>query len=268
MTKITRKQAEERLALPVLSFEEAIKKLDKSYTLIYTDYRDVIEDPKIFKEIIENGYPEYDFIDSYGEWQWESANQIMKELFSDVDIEDIEDDVRIAIMERDDSDPLGETIRRTGEFVAYYELGEETYGIYGDPKEDMQTILKLLKTNKKHPSYKELTEILAEASYGGNICFMFCSDLSAFYGNPDKDPKYIIFTDPTIAIMDRFNGSGDFVQIKGTYTLPFDRTKIKSDDAESGYSLIGQVFGTGRDAVDCHWNLSDIPEGKILEIND
>lgn len=268
MNKITRSQAEERLALPVLSLEEAINKLDKEYDLCYVNYKDCIEDPKTHQEIINNGYPEWD---STSDWmcdnQWDAANEIMKELFNEVDIEDDEDDIRMEIMERDISNPFKQLIKNTRSIAVYYELGLETSGIYQDgdnPDEDIKAILKLLKTNKKHESYKNIQLMCDQASYGGSLAFIFDAELEDFYEDSSKDKKYITFKDPYLAIIDRWNGSGDFTKIKGEFTLPNDRKQLIVDEAAEGYSFLGKVFGCSPSDVACHYDFSDKPKGKLL----
>jgi hypothetical protein len=54
----------------------------------------------------------------------------------------------------------------------------------------------------------------------------------------------MVFSDPRVCVMDRFNGSGHDVELEGfKVKVKFDRNKVKVDDAEWGYSYVHKVCG-------------------------
>ena len=241
MDKATKDNAEALLELPKISLEDAIKRLDPQYDLVYVDYRDQFSEKQL-AEIVATGF--CDSLDDngwMGDQQWDSVHQIVDETFKDVDISDIEDALREEIWERDRSDVVKDLLRNTSEPVMYYDLDVEIDGYTEDLVKRAKQVAKALKLNYKNHEGKFKT-LVANASYGGKLVLMYRGDVDLFYGEKDK-PKYVVICNPEVCIMDRWNGSGHSMDGFGDFKVRFDRTRFKLDEEAPGYSFAGDVCG-------------------------
>lgn len=241
MDKATKQNAEALLALPKISLEDAIKRLDKEYDLIYVHYDDRLQDKQL-AEVVETGF--CDSLDDngwMGDQQYESVGQIFKENFDDVDISDIEDELRQEIWDRDRSTPFEDLLRNTPEPVMYYDLDIEIEGYGEDIVKRAKQVAKALKLNYKNHEQK-FKDLVGNASYGGKLVLMYRGDIDLFYGEVNK-PKYVVICNPEVCIMDRWNGSGHSMDGFGDFKVRFDRTRFKLDEEAPGYSFAGDVCG-------------------------
>jgi hypothetical protein len=236
-------------AIAKVNSEHGFKQKDGAikFTLWYGDYRDRFESPKgEVEEIVKTGYCESFF---EGEWLYDSLDESVRQMLSstfpddEYDIEDIKDGLRIYIQDHDDSDVLGHYLKQSGPFLAYYDLGIEMDSFHYDSSglnAAARSVTRRFGLSKDHE--KDVKLMLTQAS-GGMLVILFSLNPEEFYGDPVKDPKWLTFSDPVIAVMDRFNGSGDFMEATGAKVkVPFRRERIRLDEAASGYSF-GQVFG-------------------------
>lgn len=232
---------------PKLTKEEAINMLAKEYPkgvdLCYVQYDDKLNEEQA-AEVVRTG-----FCDSLfeGEWvsdmEYESIEQIKKELFGDFDIEDDVDDViREWCWDHNTSDVLGDLVKHTHSPLMYYDLGLEitSWAEGGDKVEkSAKAIARKLKIDYVTHGQK-LRDLVGNASYGGDLVLLFKADLSYFY--KDIHEKYVTIEGPQVCIMHRGNGSGDFTDLGISFKVRADRTRFKIDEEAPGYS-INDTFG-------------------------
>lgn len=229
-----------------VTLDELIGYLDKDYELVYIDYRDNMDEQM---QAIQDAIHADDMScidESLDEWMMDAEsdgvvyiiNQVTEELANDYDIdkdyaeelvEPFLDDLRDTIYERNTGDPVRDLLRNTSDPVCFYDTGlddvPETWCLEKDEWEEYKDAIRSVLGIDGYD--KDLDELLANASYGGRLVIYFrmdCWDLLHIVGNT------VTFTDPHIALIDTYNGSGHDVWLKGaTVTLPFDRTNLFID---------------------------------------
>lgn len=223
--------------------------MDKSYDLIYVDYRDTISDAELF-EIIEQG----EYLDHVDRWYEEQRDTYLDEIirgllmlhrvrhaspeqleegFDEDDDDDLEvsSDVREALIEavceRDTSDPLDQLLRNTGNVLWRYRIN---FGDTDDPIHFLTSVGLPLSLHNISVARVVLTcdESNEEAFviWYGDCRGPVMSALNQAWGN-DEAPDTITFTNPELVFLD--GGSGDTARFEGTITLPFDRDNLTPD---------------------------------------
>ena len=239
--------------------ENLIDLLDKHYELIYVDYRDVLYDHldrvqdaiqgnyEPLDELIDDCY--WDDSDSLHYILKESLPQEIKRKYNELEddeieelIEEYEDDLSEAIHERDESDPLKDLIRNTGEVVFFYDIATETE--WNDNiDENVKIIKKALKIKLKDETYdKVLRSLVINAYYGGRLVIYFNAKISKWM-DINNENFVIEFTNPVIALIDNENGSGNHEEFDGlTVKFPFNKENLFIDKA-THYSYVYDVCG-------------------------
>ena len=253
---------------PKISWEEAKKMLEAEYPhgvdLVYVSYDDKLNEEQL-QEVLEKGFIE--------DWQWtddcsyEAIDQMEKELFKDYDISVIQNSISDWCYEHDTSNPLKDLLNHNNDIVFYYRLGHEVSGYDGnDFKGDMKLMKSLFKP-KDAEAVKTLEKMVKEAGYGGEVVIMFKMDGSDLLLMHNSSFKYLTFTDPTVAIMDRMNGSGSFEQVMGTFQLPGIASRLRMDETAPGYALISDVYDCNSSAVEGSMNWSNKRKGHLLKVD-
>lgn len=224
----------------------------KGQDMVYIDYRDDLTD-KQAQEIIQIGYSE-DL--ENGSWIWESQEdsyrQILPEIarltgFREEDLRN-DDSLRDEIISNDTSNPMKDLLRNTSRKAMFYDLEFDDEGDNVD--ERSKQIAKVLKISYKKYQ-KELTELTANAFYGGRLCFYWYGDIEDLLPVENPDFKYIRIEDPEICIMDRMNGSGHSVKFQGLrIEADLKRKNIWLDKEAPGYSYGYDVCGLSMDAME------------------
>lgn len=264
-----------------LTGEKACKMLEEEYPrgveLNYIDYRDCIEDPDAQQEIVATGFAN-DYMEScnFHDQEWEAIDYIKKELFSEFDVDDIEDEINEWCWEHNTSDPLKDMVKNSGSVFMYYDL--DYYQEHQPWMQDEETRIESVKEIATHLgiSYEEnkedLHELYVNAAYGGDLVLLFSADISEFYGQLKN--KFVKLN-AHLCIMDRSNGSGDCQELraKKAWNVPVIRSRFRVDEAVAGYSFSGDVCGLYRPAFETQmwFNDEDKDVTKIngeLEISD
>lgn len=241
---------------------KAIAGLDRSYELVYVDYRDQLDDDQI-RNALAGNYEQVDhsiweFADeARRESSWQVAeNLVSDDVLSEEELEvlrcsdgDQMSELLIAIEERDSSDPMADLLRHTGShllrFKLDYELAPDSWNWTEDETEEaMREIAE--ETGLDYEANRgALSSLVANATYGGQLYVLWTGDvqeiaepvLQMAYGN-DPDGSYTItWRDPTLLVLDRMNGSGMDAAITGEITRPLTIGSVEADDIKgAGYS--------------------------------
>jgi hypothetical protein len=214
--------------------------LDKHYELITIDYDSNFNNN--LKEIEETIHTrDFSHIDeSIDSWLWENESygmnyaldELKKEIVREFDVEEDKAEnfiekyrylIEDKIHDRDNSNPLRSLLNNTSNPIFYYDIcgdnDDDVQPAYGE--EEYKEGFKIIKLNLKIKMHdttwdKQINSLLANASYGGRIQIFFREDINKFL--PDyqkKEAKYIIFKNPEVGVIDRFNGSGDNETFEG-----------------------------------------------------
>lgn len=178
-----------------LTVEYVISLLRSSYELVEASYDDSLDDQldKVQEAIQAQDIAVLDdCIDEYWKMEAEdySIEYIMDELKSDILkewefededeldswLEDHEDEIRQAIYERDNSDPIKDMMRHTDEPVCFYDTGVELGETWNYDKQELANAMQLIKSALAIEGDKydeEIFSLLANASYGGRLVVYF-----------------------------------------------------------------------------------------------
>lgn len=205
--------------------------MDKSYHLVYVDRGDGLnagQMPEALKAIKAQDYSPLD--ESICEFVWDSEeyglkyamDELKNEIASSFDCDEDRaqdfidrhyDLLRDEIQDRDTSSPLGDLLRNTGDVIFTYDLETGVDG-YGAEDDELRNVKRALKIAARDKSYDgRLRELIANASYGGNLVVFFAANIEDML--EIGTANVVTFSDPYIAIVDYLNGSGHDVQLKG-----------------------------------------------------
>jgi DNA-binding transcriptional regulator YiaG len=273
------------MTLTTKTIEKRIKKeYPKGIDLIYIDYRDSFDENKeIIEELAQTGSVDSVEIDWMNDSQFESMNEIEKQIFNEKEIEEIreKDELSQAVSDVfysiDTSTPVKDLLHNTNRRYFYYDLNFNVEaGFYNDgmwdhekerwPEKTARSIAKKLRVNyNKHK--KELDLLVGQASYGGQLVILFVAEPERFFGN--RKVKYIKFKENySICIMDRMQGSGDHTELKiKSLVLEFKRENLHDDIGSAGYSYSNEVCGLCKgDNADFEWLDKLNKTDKLIEV--
>lgn len=147
---------------------------------------------------------------------------------------EFEDEIRDTIYDRDDSSVTQDLARNTSKFPIFYDTGHYVECAYPltekGAKEELRKIKKILGIKQANKDFdKCITEMMYNASYGGNLVIYFTDngyDLLREIEGTDK-PNMIEFSgNVSIAIPNHGCGAGDHTEIKHTFILPFSHENL------------------------------------------
>lgn len=243
-----------------ITFEQIKELMDKSYSLYYVDYRDDLSERlEDVQEAIHGDYSKLDEI--FMDWDtWESIKEIRKQiriaLCNEYDLEkdeakdimdEFEDEIRDEIENRDDSTPLKDLLRNTGDQVLYFDTG--LYIEEGCTRSDFLAQIRQIKRKLKiiGKDYdKILYKLCTNAFYGGRLVIFFTDDLEEWINLDEKINQITFDKGVNIALIHNGNGSGYNVEIGHSFTLPFNRENIFIDKVVK-YSYTYDVCGMSSD---------------------
>lgn len=245
--------------------EALIAKLDKTYTLVYADYRDAFDPETIAKFINEHDANVLD--ESIDEWLFENrglgADNVIDETFNDdekaaIDLLELGPELHMEIEQRDDSDPIREMLNHSGPHFCYVDILPaeaegciESYQYTRDHEAEYKKIADAagLDIVKDLEAIKELYHNGASFSISPLVWF-FTLDPSDYYAallaqyKSGKDDIMVTLHKPHLAIRDHCNGAGHYIETSRTVTVPL--SSIKSDEKGNGYSFANDTCGLVR----------------------
>lgn len=233
-----------------------ISRLDEKYELVHVDYRDSLSD-----EQIQHLFAEETDWDKVLDPDWEAENRsqgvkaVLENLLDD-DARDFLDEhgdaaeqVRYAIEERDESDPVGDLMRNTDNKLFRYRLDGEADGFpWGRSEEQNEKAARSLAASAGvdfTQNVKAFRELVWNASYGSGLYVLWRGPIEPVYEavckvrHHDPAPEFPVqWTDPELLVLDRLNGSGYAVPVKGTVRVTFDpdRLHLDAQRLKGGYS--------------------------------
>ena len=253
-----------------IELKEILDLLPNKTSLVYVDYRDSLDEAlDLLQECIKEGndFPIGDKIfDWYIDSEFEAIEYYKKELKKDLEnkfniskegaediIEKNNDYISDHIHDRCDDDTVKDLLKNTSKQVIFYDLDLE---VEADSWNwDKRTITKWRNELKRKLKIKiktydnDIDQMLCQASYGGKLVIYFYVNVEDLLPNykEKNDWKTISFTNPYIAIIDNYNGSGDHCYLNGhSLSLPFNRENLFIDKLVP-YNYTYQVCGMSSD---------------------
>lgn len=240
--------------------ELTVSRLDEKYSLVYIDRGERLTDDQIQRLIA--GDEEVLDEDWVSENRWRGVNHVLDEILDEdarVFLEEHEalEQVREAIEDRDESDPIRDLMRETGSKLFRYRLdAEAAAGAWKFSDEQVSSAARALAEDAGvvfWDNCEALRELVAHASYGGSLYVLWRGDVRPVYDAictvrfSDPASKVTVqWTDPELLLLDQWNGSGHTVRVRGTVRLVFDPDRLCLDTArgQGGYSWT-DVVGDG-----------------------
>lgn len=215
-----------KVSLHYVDYRESFDKNTELLELAIHTGRDVLYDT-VF-ECYLNDYYGMDYV----------LTELKKDIESKFDIEDAsdimenyEDYIRDTIYDRDDFDAVKDLLRNTSSQTMFFDTGYEVEGeswCWGEERmqEEIRSIKEYLNIPQSNlDNDKNLLELLANATYGGQLVIYFYEDVDDFFDS--EKYKTISFKNFCLAVINTGNGSGHDTQIKGiTIELPYDKERI------------------------------------------
>lgn len=249
---------------------QLIDKLDAKYTLVYVDYRDAFNDDTIAKFINSNDPSILD--ESIDEWsmdnKYDSCMAIIKETYNDdekavIEALELSDELRYAIEERDNGNPLKDMLRNARAHFCYVDILPaetegciESYQYTDNPELEYKKIAKAsgLSMKEDRKDIEELYHNGASFSISPLVWFFSLSPLDYYDAlmaqyKIGKDSIEVTLHGPGLAIRDHCNGAGH--SIDTTRKVVVKLSDIKSDEAGNGYSFGVETCGMVRGSYEC-----------------
>lgn len=227
-----------------LKIKDVVAEMDKNYSLIYVDQNDNLSDSLKDCQQVISGVNIDALYEKHEDWitdaQSEGCNDIflaLKRSFKtkypeNIDevetfFEENDDTIRDNIYNRDDSTPIKDLIRNSGDQVFFYETGVEIpYGSF-NVEEPVKEIKKALKIKLADKTFDDELIKLVENSQGGQLVIYFNDDLERWLDwKTYEKPMNISFDGYHLAIIDTMNGSGFNVFIDHKVSFPFNRKRL------------------------------------------
>jgi hypothetical protein len=232
----------------LVSWEQVKELLPARVSLYYVDYQDSLDEHLgVLQECIHNQNQE-SLYEKTDEWYIESPfyafEYLDQELKSDIErafdvdedeaeeiFEEFRESIRDEYYERDDSTLIKDLLRNTGKQTMFYDTGYYVAdGSWNFNEKEMaqevKSIKRALGLKIRDTQYdQKLTELIANASYGGSLVIYFYESAEDFFNL--ENSNVINFKDACVAIIHTGNGSGFDTQLVGSeISLPLNPKNI------------------------------------------
>lgn len=230
-------------------FEDLKKHLPKRTSLYYVDRGDEIPKSTIITllksgttELLDDVMMDWDNSSTKDHYLDEIKSSLENEYEEDVVeaiMNDYEDHLIDHIHDVDDSTPLSDIFRNTGEQTMFYDTGYYMEGeswSWTDKEVDQEIRnickhLKIKRLKKSDSNYKNMESMIRQASYGGELVIYFYESVKDFctwdHGTDAKGkPSHIVFTGFHLAVINVGNGSGSDCEINTKVTIPYIQGRV------------------------------------------
>lgn len=248
-----------------------ISRLGEKYELVYVNQGDRLSEEQLHrlfaKDAEASGIDHAEDVlapDWLDENRYHGTQHVLGELLDDdarefLEKHDVLDQVRHAIEERDQSDPISDLMNGTGPQLFRYALDEEAKADpwrFSDAEaEEAARALAAAAGIDFWDNVGALQELVAHSPYGGGLHILWRGDVRAVWDAvnkvrgalPDAEPAITVqWTDPELLVLDTWNGSGHTVKVRGTVALPFEPARLSLDTVRGagGFSWTN-VVGCG-----------------------
>ncbi|MBQ1048466.1 hypothetical protein KBX50_08305 [Micromonospora sp. C51] len=222
-------------------YEATVAALNERYELVYVDYRDQLSDRDVQDLLNGDADTVYDRFDEgwLSENRSHGATYEVEQITTEEERNLLEehgrlDDLRLEIENRDESDPVRDMWRNTPHTLMTVKLDHDVPDYTLRPDDEFDEILAEIANAAGidlDGNRDALTDLLANASYGGQLLLIWHGDAEDAIGATKAT-----WTDPHLLILNSFNGSGFDAQVKGAVTRDLKPGDITVDKVRAGYS--------------------------------
>jgi hypothetical protein len=252
---------------------EIVKEILPSKTyLCETDHRESLNDSHktILKCVEQNSldplFEELDFTES----EMDSEDAYKKELKGKLEeefelvesfMDEHDDEIREAIEERNQSNPMKDLMRHTSKIIFFYETGYEMDSeswswTEARVRQERIAIKRHLGILGYSASDEAIVAMIQMATYGGSLVVFFREKFEdlIFEGEGKREASHVIFSNPMIAIVNTANGSGSDCPLGGvgnpvSIRMPFKRNNVNVEKCIE-YNYTYEVCGMSEDWCD------------------
>lgn len=249
------------------------KYVDDSYELYYVDYNDDLSNHlELLQECVcKNSLSPlqdqvWDWWDAPGYEELTVVGERMRDAGLEKEFEENRDDIQQYIWDHDESTPMKDLLRNTGELVFFYSLSEcnnkwveapfMTPYMAEQPEDTAKKICKLLNIAENAKEAKQILNICYNSSYGGELRIYFKANVEDFIngdsmemGDKKDDWKSIRFKGKfALAIYNSTEGAGDWEYVDLDIEVPFIRENLALSQNER-YN-IEKCFGMSDDWIE------------------
>lgn len=248
----------------------AIANLPDGTYLFDTDVRDTLSDEQL-ATLLAGGWDQ--LVEELDEWLLEQGadatdcyvSEVVpragdRELLCEFDLlVELKDEVR----RRNRSEPLRDLLRHTSSPVLRYDLDHDVEGALTLAGEDALSEaareLAAAAGIQLLANAKAIRDLLLNAGYGGCLQVLFSTDLQPLVDAlADAGPQQITFSDPTLLVYDRLNGSGMDAPVVGSVTRPLRAQDLRLDSGPYSWSDI--VGGLSPGSYDTAVEVTRLPQ--------
>ena len=252
-----------------IEWPDVLGLMDKRYTLHYVDYRDSLDSHLDVVQKAIRGNPDalYEAVDEWFLDDYYAQDEVKQELkkalmeqfdleepAADAVMEEYQEQIQETMWDRDDSNVLRDLLRNTRDPVVFYETEIDIGDYTSDLDERVKDVKRAFKIRLKDATWdKEIEEMCANASYGGQLVVYFTPDVEDLIATEGRTVR---FTSPSVAVINVYNGSGWHCHLNGAVIkFPFDKERLYLDKLIK-YSYTYQVCGMADDwCSDTGWEV-------------
>lgn len=243
--------------------DDIIKRLAKSYDLVYVDYRDQLSDSQVSALVRGD-----EWLDESSEWEsdrrYDRAQQIIAELADEVvgewsadaaadlgflvdalkDRLEEWDRVRCMIEERDSGSWAEQLIRQTPGVLLRINVLDEDHG-YSFEEVSPRRVLKDIGLRATRPNVETVRCVLANASPEYSVLLGYWivgADVSEIHELPTDPDAEVEIVDPYLYLGNPFSGSGFISERPIDGVARVKRDALRTDKDAFGYS-VDQIYG-------------------------
>lgn len=262
--------------------EEVVRGLDKSYDLIYVDYRDQLTDDQVGYVVADN----YESLwESFEGWESEArwhgyryvVDNILDEIERDHDEEYTErfdrvvrldyedewgDDLQDEIYERESGDWVRDLIRQTSDPLLRIRipLDDQRELDYWPDAPKPKRFLRSLGLDTTPENVSAARSILSQSN-GGNVYVLATLPLLDLW-ETGEDIEFTLH-DPHVLVSNPYQGDGWEEQLRGTITVR--RGDMRTDKDQYGYGW-EDIAGTYASAYETRYTLPPLPVDKTVQV--
>lgn len=255
------------------TLEEVLGWLPVRTSLYYVDYRDSLDnDLKTVQECITANNWDL-IIEKIDDWYHEQVDGAIREYKKNLReklmsyyglkkkqakevIELYDDLITDKIYDSCQDNVTNDLLSNTSKESIYYDTGYEMEAdSWQWTEKEINKEIRAIKKVLKIPSANKVNDdrisiMIQQASYGGQLVIYFRPDYEDLISDKEEDFHTIMFKDPSVAIINTSNGSGDNTDLEQVeFTLPFNRKNLFIDKLDH-YSYVHEVCGMCSDWCD------------------
>jgi hypothetical protein len=239
-------------------FDRALAALPEKCDLVYINYDDKLTDEQLRSLLAGNPLYEDNFFSQWeSDCRYQSAVEIIEENVLSEDVlrlegADMVDELRFALEERDESDPLRDLLGNTPQkWFRYYldvDLPASLFEDETDINGYVDDVFNAVPIERTPVLETRIREMIENASYGGGLYLYWHGDAeplvsaaqrwNGWSDHQDPTPLTLTVVNADLLVLDRLNGSGADCDLPlgTTITVAYDPENLHLDSGNGSWS--------------------------------